>query len=370
MAPDMQFASTWDNFLAQGLAPQRLVDNVPLDTSIRVFNGQHLPVTLNLDGAADTSWVASLRNSYGPYARAETDIVGMTKVTGYCYRAASVFAESLLTLSGLRGGIFLNNWLLATNLYSNEFDIKTILEAREKLSTEYPRTPLIVRSLTPELHAPLLDNLVREGFHLIPTRQVWLMDNLPSGAWRKHSDSKKDIALEHRSSGEGEWVSGELFTDEDFQRTIFLYNALYRKKYPHHNPAYNETFFRIAIETGWLRIFGLRDGGTSLSGIVGVLAQNKLFATPVLGYDLAANQRRGLYRRLMLKAFITVESAGGFLHCSGGAGSFKKQRGAHYAVEFAAVSADRLPRYRRIALSAVSELLWRLAVPYLQRNIL
>ena len=360
----------WDAFLARGLVAQRLVDNVPLDTRLLRIGTQSLPVTVNLNGQASTSWVASLRNSYGPYARAETLIVPMPRSSQWLYRAASVFAESLFALSGLSGGLFLNNWLLATNLYSTRFDLETIVAAREQLSHDYPDSPLIVRSLTAELHAPLLEALVREGFHLIPTRQVWLTGPLTSGDWRKHGDAKKDIALEARCASSSEWVSGHTFSDRDFTQALDLYNALYREKYPQHNPAYNESFFRIAVATGWLSLFGLRQQDQSLSGMVGIVARDKVFATPVLGYDLSADKRLGLYRRLMLKAFTTVETAGGILHCSAGAGSFKKQRGAHFAVEFAAVSGKNLPCYRRAALNSVTTMLWKLAVPYLQRNVL
>jgi len=363
-------ATVWDKFLLDGLTTQRLVNNVALDTGVLVLRDQMIPVTYNLSGLANTSWVASLRNSYGPYARAETRLVGMSAGPRIFYQAASVLSESLLSLAGIRGGLFLNNWLLATNLHSARFDTSTILAARDKLLLEHPDQPVIVRSLTPPLHAGLLSELVSEGFHLIPTRQVWLMDELSSGDWRRHSDVKRDLALETRELSSSEWVPGTSFTDADFAQAVILYDQLYRGKYPYHNPAYDEAFLRFGISTGWLKAFGLRLNGNPLSGMVGLISQGNWFATPVLGYDLHAEKQKGLYRRLMLKAFLTVEAASGQLHCSGGAGGFKQQRGARFAVEFAAMYARHLPAYRRPALRVMTDLLWRLAVPYLQNHSL
>lgn len=365
----MASSERWHFFLSQGLCTQQLVGNVHCDTHCLNVDGMSLPVTFNLTGRADTSWVASLRNSYGPYARAETELVPMGKMEQSFFKGASVLAEELLSLAGLRGGLFLNNWLLATNLYDRSFNLKIILAVRDDLVRRFPDQPVIIRSLTPPLHADLLAGLVAEGFYLIPTRQVWLMTELRNGEWRRHSDVRKDFALEKHEKTKSEWVSGVTFSGEDYSRALWLYNQLYREKYPRFNPAYSEAFLQRAITSGWLTAYGLRING-QLEGFVGLIEQDGWFATPLLGYNLAAERRRGIYRRLMLKAFSLVEDAGGHLHCSGGAGNFKQQRGAHFAVEFAAVSAAHLRGYRRPALVLLNSLLNKLAVPYLQKRAL
>lgn len=360
--------SPWDDFLSQGLAGQRPASNIPADTSIVSVSGLRLPVTLNFVGAADTSWVASLRNSYGPYARAETDLVGMTMLAKALSRGASVVAEQIFTLAGLRGGLYLNNWQLATNLYAPEFNIDVVQEACARLHAAYPKLPVIIRSLTPPIHKELIAGLDAAGFLLIPTRQVWLMEDLATGGWRRRRDVKNDIALEARSAGE--WVPGLSFTSADYCRTVKLYNQLYRGKYPSYNPCYGEAFFRTAVASGWLQLWGLRIPNVGLVGVVGVIQQGDWYATPVLGYDLTQAQKAGLYRRLSLRAFQIAEAAGGKLHCSGGAGHFKKQRGAYPVVEYAAVDVSELTRSSKWALTALSKLLSAVVAPYLERRML
>lgn len=358
----------WEEFLAKSLATSRPVKNVAADTRVLHIDGQEMPVTLNFGGEPDTSWVASLRNSYGPYARAEVGLVGISGIAGVLSIAASKAVERVLGFAGLSGGLYLNNWQLATNLFGPAFTVNPILKACALLHNDYPRQPVVVRSLTPAIHQGLLNDLVGNGFLLIPTRQVWLVDTLASGAWRQHSDVKKDLVLE--AKGGFEWVAGDNFTSADYERALLLYDQLYRGKYPAYNPDYTESFFRVGVESGWLSLYGLRKPGYPLSGIVGIVRQGEWFATPVLGYDLAIPQKVGLYRRLMLHAFKTVETSGGKLHCSGGAGKFKKQRGAYPAVEYAAVSTTGMRRSQRLALSMLSSLLLRAVVPYMKNRAL
>jgi len=361
----------WNTFLSAAFcSPGTLANNADLETAILVVNGQRLPVTINKSRRATTSWVASLRNSYGPYARAETDLTGVNGWIKPFYLTASHVAEHLLCSSRLGGGLFLNNWLIATNLYGPEFDIGTIMQACDSLIAEHGDSPIIIRSLTPPLHSRLLSELISEGFFLIPTRQVWLMQNLRDGSWRTHSDIKKDLRLEMRESNTSKWIQGSEFTDEDFCRTVDLYNQLYRGKYPEFNPDYTKHFFQTGVRTGWLSLNGLRSTDGSLSGIVGVIRRGDVFATPVLGYDTQSPQRQGLYRRLMLKAFLGVEHEKGVLHCSGGAGGFKQQRGANFDVEFAAIWVRHMPKWRRLPLHFLDWMIRKIAVPYLQRHVL
>lgn len=108
----------WAEFLTRGLlGPTRLIGNADVTISSLAMGDQIVPLVTNRTGGAECSWVTSLRNAYGPYARAETDLVHMNRWVQPLYLAASHAAEGLLVAGGLAGGHFLNNWLLATNLY-------------------------------------------------------------------------------------------------------------------------------------------------------------------------------------------------------------------------------------------------------------
>ena len=368
--PTLTSIDPWSAFLSRGLlGSARLIENADVEFSTMRVGDQPVPLLANRSGRPDCSWVTSLRNAYGPYARAETDIVRMNQFTQPLYVAASFAAEGILAAGGLSGGNYLNNWLLATNLYLPGFTLKNITMAVEQLGRAEPGLPVVIRSLTPALHADLLSELARAGFLLLPTRQVWIVHQPSSGEWRNHRDARRDLLLAQSSEAQWTWVPAEEFTDQDYARAWHLYQRLYRERYPKFNPDYTENFFRIGVATGFLEVFGLRQvGSEKLSGFVGMIHRAGTSSTPLLGYDIDAAASIGLYRRLMLRAFLTCEARRTAFHCSAGAGLFKFNRGAQPHVEFAAVWANHLPLYRRANLRVLGAAVSKWAVPYLETH--
>jgi hypothetical protein len=361
----------WDAFLAQGLlGSSRLIDNAELEFSaVDMDVNERWPVVTNRRGEPACSWVASMRNAYGPYARAETDLVGMNRWLRPLYLAGSHAAESLLVASGFSGGNYLNNWILATNLYRTEFSAAAIHRATAALCHSEPKLPVVVRSLTSAFHAKLMKELMQSDFLFLPSRQVWIVHDPAAGDWRRHRDPRRDLRLEAVTTAQWTWVSATDFTDQDYARALHLYQRLYRERYPRFNPDYTESFLRIGVATGFLDVVGLRRAGDQmLSGFVGMIHRAGVSATPLLGYDIDAPVELGLYRRLMLRAFRTCEARRTQFHCSAGAGLFKFNRGAAAHVEFAAVWANHLPAFRRANLRVLAAGVAKWAVPYLESH--
>jgi hypothetical protein len=360
----------WRAFLESGmLGPERLIRNADVTISRIRLGDEIVPLVRNASGRADCSWVTSLRNAYGPYARAETDIVKMNRALQPLYLVGSYIAETILASGGLAGGNFINNWNLATNLYRSTLRAEDVIATAETIAERDPRLPVVLRSLTAPLHGGLIAKLLDAGFILLPSRQVWIVHNPASGRWRTHRDARRDLALAVETSAKWDWVRAEQFTGADFARTVRLYGQLYRERYPKYNPDYTETFFRIGVKTGFLDLVGLRaKGAKELSGLVGMAHRENVSCTPVLGYDTRAPVELGLYRLLMLQAFQECERRKTMLHCSAGAGLFKFNRGAESHVEFAAIWAKHLPFYRRAQLSALGHVVKKLVVPYLEMH--
>ncbi len=369
LAPDVA-TDPWADFLTHGLLGRaRLINNADVKISAVRSGAGFAPVVMNRLGRPDCSWVASLRNAYGRYARAETDIVRINRFLQPLWIAASHAAEALLVAGGLAGGNFLHNWLVSTNLHPPDLKVADLLAPVAELCREEPELPVVIRSLTAPLHAELLAELSGIGFLLLPSRQVWIVDDPASGEWRTHRDSRRDLALVEATAGEWTWVTAEDFTDADYARALELYQRLYRQRYPVFNPDYTEAFLRIGVATGFLHLAGLRRTSTAkLSAMLGMVHRQGVSTTPVLGYDLDAPATDGLYRRLTLRALQEGEARGATLHCSSGAGMFKFSRGAKAHVEFSAVWARHLPAYRRANLHVLAQAIQRWAVPYLESH--
>ena len=361
----------WNAF-SKRLASARLAKNIPCDSIVLDIEGQQLPVTLNLEGRADTSWVASLRNAYGPYAREESSRLLKGWLARYGGELSAWLGESILMAAGLSGGLYLNNWIVSTNLHQIEFNARIILQAKERLRNKYPGVPLVIRSLMIEHHRELITELVDAGFVLLPTRQVWLMDTLSNGRYRKRTDVKNDLKLEHHSDAPHQWTTSDTFSEEDWLRVLRLYRWLYLEKYPDFNPDYDLAFILEGVDTGWLDVQGLRHPSGHLDGVLGTIRRPGWMSCPLFGYALDAPITQGLYRRLTTKAFEIGEREGRIMHCSGGAGRFKQTRGAYQTIEYAACFlADRsTSRLQTLLLKATSAALHKWAIPYLKKHSL
>lgn len=357
----------WNEFLKY-LCSKQLVDNVECPTVAVTAGGRQWPVTMNSTGKPSTSWVASLRNAYGPYARAESRMVGLPKSQVLISDIASVLGEQVLRATGLADALILNNWLISTNLLTTDFDAATVEDARARLQFAYPGKTVMIRSLLREHHADLMHSLAEKGWLFFPTRQVWLMDQLHSVDFRKRRDIKADLKLNEQMCQRGVWCPAESFNQEDWVRAVDLYDQLYRVKYPAHNPAYNMAFLTAAHETGWLQIKGWRNNEGRLDGVVGLLRRPEWLSCPLLGYDLSRPHEEGLYRRLSLQSILTAEAENRILHLSAGAGLFKQTRGASFVVEYAAAHVAS-GKARRWLAETLSGALSRWAVPALASHV-
>jgi len=236
--------------------------------------------------------------------------------------------------------VFVNNWLLSTNLYPSI--TATQLEVlSEALIRRFPDRAIVFRSVTESRDPHIRQTLEARGYDLVLSRQVWFMD--PEEA-RRTRQYKEDVRVLRRHGYEV--VGGTSLSDDDLRRAVELYNLLYLEKYSYYNPQFTESFLRLARDKGTLTLRGLRRDG-KLNGIMGYFARNGLMTQPLFGYDTALPQDEGLYRLLTLVTLQEGLARGLMVHASGGVGKFKKIRGGRSVTEYNAVYTKHLPRKRQ-----------------------
>lgn len=236
--------------------------------------------------------------------------------------------------------VFVNNWLLSTNLYPSI--TATQLEVlSEALMRRFPDRAIVFRSVTESRDPHIRQTLEARGYELVLSRQVWFMDPYEARRTRQY---KEDARVLRRHGYEV--VDGQSLSDDDLRRAVELYNLLYLEKYSYYNPQFTESFLRLARDKGTLTLRGLRRDG-KLNGIMGYFARNGLMTQPLFGYDTSLPQGEGLYRLLTLVTLQEGFARGLMVHASGGVGRFKKLRGGHSVTEYNAVYTKHLPRARQ-----------------------
>lgn len=341
-----------------------LIANVEAEAFVERVGDHALPVIVT-DGAIGTSYVAAPHSAYALYPRAELELVdlGWMRMPATLAIAA---ADRLLRALKVNRAVQLDNWLLSTCLHG-DWKGEGLSELRQRLAARFPGHYLLIRSVDdwscPELTAALR----ADGWLLLPSRQIWVTDDLQRD-WAVRKSVKNDGRKLAQSGLVVENVV--CLTDADAARVAELYAMLYIAKYSTLNPQYSPAWIQLAVESGLFHLRVARDDSGQIMAAVGIVARGGIATNPMMGYDMQRPQSDGLYR---IASWLVGDFAlrnGLRLHGSAGAGHFKQQRGARSEIEYMAIYAGHLPMARRLPLNGIAAALEALAVPQLKRRML
>jgi hypothetical protein len=356
-----EFPSKVAAYLRLASDTARAIDNVSTRID-SVGDGAHrVPVSIN-QSEPGNSWVCSPHTAYARYsieelARLRRPLLTLPLAAG-CRLLGGYFWRS-----GLDDVVAINNWLLSTNLYP-EFHAQAVRGWLCEALDRWPGSAIWFRSLNPRYNPEWLGQLSDMGFKLIPSRQVYLYDeiNLTS---RSPVNLHRDLRLLKKSSApRGDAAS---WSGRDFERAADLYALLYRDKYSELNPTYTAAFLRTWHGAGLLDLSGFRDEEGSLKAVLGIFAVGGTMTVPIVGYDTHQPPKAGLYRLLMAAAYERAAQSRCRINLSAGAAQFKRLRGGVGTLEYSAVYDRHLPRGRRRAVSLLSLLTRALGVPLMRR---
>jgi hypothetical protein len=361
MARDGSVAGRYAAALAREGVPALVANAASRPMLLRL--GEHsLPVTVD-DGGYGRSYVSSPHSAYVLYAREEMDLVGM-KRGRFAARAAIGVLDGLLRAVRINRAVHLDNWLLSTNLHG-DWDGVGLPEARELLARQFPDHFLILRSLDAWASPGLLEAARADGWILLPSRQVWVVDD-PAREWRPRNHTVRDRRALAKSGLTVETPT--LINAADADRIAELYDMLYVGRYSGLNPLFTPRFITLTQEIGMLHYRVARDGSGRIMAAAGVLARNGVMTPPVVGYDTSRPREEALYRIASYLYSDWAMEHGMALHGSAGAGEFKRNRGSCGVIEYMAVHADHLSPGRRAVVRGLSQVLERYAVPMMQKE--
>lgn len=359
-------------FLA-AMAEARIEDMIP-NVSVPIFavaEGEHVfPCTRSRPTAGSRpSYVVSPRTAYIDYAREEMHKVGDALVEA----ALSAFvtaAERALDAGRLDDVVYVNNWLLSTNLYPERVD-DGAGETLRRLGARHCASALAYRSLNRRCNGERMDRLRLLGFEFLPSRQVYLFDARDSAGRARimqRSNTRADIRLlKKRSKEDPNIVPHESLRAADFAQIERLYSMLYLDKYSRLNPQYTARFLEAAHRHGWIRFTALRHPAGHLEAVLGTYALGDTITAPIVGYDTGAPPSRALYRRLMALVIRQALDEHLMLNLSSGAAGFKRLRGGEPEIEYTAVFTQHLRAPQRWAWGALCGVIDRIGRPLLER---
>jgi len=245
--------------------------------------------------------------------------------------------------------VYVNNWLLSTNLYP-PLTADKINALSEALPVWFPDRAIVFRSVDAFRNPLLYSSLLEKHYEMVLSRQVWYQD--PQIALRK-KDTKGDFRVLKRA--QYEIVDGNLLSDSDLSRALELYQFLYLDKYSSYNPQFTLRFLQLCRDESLLHLKALRLDG-QINAVLGFFIRNGAMTTPFFGYDTHLPQSEGLYRMLSALIFQEAQARGLLVHASAGVGKYKKTRGGQPVIEYNAAFTDHLPAQRRLPWALIQRI--------------
>lgn len=335
-----------------------------LDTRVQRFEcgGLQMPITVNDGDMLGNCYICNPITGYVDYAIDETrNFVShpmlRAGLTGLIHATAP-----MVRATGLDRAVHVNNWLFSTNP-APAVNRSFAADLRDGLIARYGTHAIVLRSLNTHSDTAAMAALQAEGFHLVPSRQVYLFDG--AAPPKPSRDFKADQRLLRKTPHQR--ISGNAFEPADFTRCEELYRQLYLEKYSPLNPQYAARYLAEMHREELLHLEGFRSEDGDLVAFGGRFQLGQTLTQPLLGYDTTRPQKEGLYRLITAVAFNQAIDKGLLFNMSAGAAGFKRHRGAFPAIEYSAVYIRHLPARQRISLRAMRSVLAGIGVPLLKR---
>lgn len=345
-----------------GVGLEKLIPNVRTEVMGLSSGARIFPVTIN-DGARGGSYVCEPYSAYILYAWRELEIIG-AGWEKWLFLPLIALAALLLRIARINRIVHVDNWLLSTNLHG-DWQGEDIGAIRQFLVGRYPHHIIAVRSLDRWSSGPVIDAALADGWVLFPSRQIWVVEDVKA-QWQERGSLANDRRVLRRSGLRIETL--ETIAAADAERIAQLYAMLYLEKYSGLNPAFSARWVIETARAGLIRYRCARDAAGVIQAVSGSLRRGEVLTPPVVGYDTAKPQSRGLYRIACLLFTEDAMEAGVRLNGSAGAAHFKRGRGARAEIEYSAYHIAHLPFVRRAILRLIAGVLNRIAVPYMRKH--
>lgn len=341
---------------------QLLIENVETTYRVlRVNENLFFPITIN-DTEWDNSFVCSPYTAYANYSKEEIKWTIKNKILKNTLLILLNGIAKWLKNGSLNKNVHVNNFLLSTNPYPewNGAEIKAITTF---LLKEYPNHAIVFRSLNEYQHQSLIEKFKANNYDAIGSRQVYIFD-LTKEEWLKHRNNKHDNRIVKKSRFR--LVEHNEMSDL-IPQALDLYRQLYLKKYSEYNPQFTLQYFQECYTKNIVQFQGYVDENERLKAFSGLFIIDNTITSPLIGYDLDAPQKEGLYIHAAQLAVLNKFKTGLLLNLSSGAAAFKRMRGGQAVIEHSILYLKHLPRKQRLRWQVLKFLSNKIGVPLIKK---
>ncbi len=341
------------------------VGNATQEVQLLQIDRVVLPLVIAQKYIAKTTYLSSALVQYFDLAKEEIEmeLKGKRSLRAYIAPVVLNLMKNIFKGLGFEKTVFVNNWLLSTNLYPTLTDAQ-IRESLTVLKKAFPRHAIVFRSVNEYTDKNLLEKLTKNGLKKIISRPLLMLDPSDKG-YQKKRMFKMDEKL-WKKNKQYHWTENHDLSPEEISRVRDLYEELYRVKYSDYNPEYSDRLIKAWLDTDFMEFKLLRQEN-KIVGVTAFLKRNGVLTTPFIGYDQEIPISEGLYRFLNLKLMEEAIKEGLILNMSSGAAHFKRLRGGTSTLEYNVVCYAHLPWYQKIPWKIYHQISQKIAIPAIQK---
>jgi len=343
------------------------IRNVNNEIGILAIENRLYPIVVgNRERIPQRSYVASLYSQYVSYGKREIELEFRQPILRFLGKALLTAIAKAFSFSNLDEVVFVNNWLLSTNLYPKEIPLSHLRLLQSFLKEKFPTKAICFRSLNPMLNQKLIEDLEGLGFEKVFSRKVFLASTEAPRDYRKKRNFGHDLKLWQKSKAQLKWSKLSQPTEEELKRIQALYQELYLGKYAQLNPNFSLDFFRHMISNAVLTVYVLKEADEIIA-VLGYFLFAGVQTASVIGYDSSFPQKKGLYRLISLKIVELAEENQAVIHASSGVSAFKASRGLKAYWEYNLIDCSGVKKREKRSWKALKVLANDITIPLMKK---
>lgn len=328
---------------------KKLIANVDTKVIKYCVDNQEVISTI-VDEIKPNCYVVSANSMLIEYSKDELTKLDSKILRTFSYILIKLF-ENILKIAKIDRLQTLNNYMLSTNFFSNNFENIDLKKLRDIALKNYSNHTLVIRSINKTQNPKLFQELKKDGWIALVSRQVYIFDDF------KRCEKHQNYRWDKKLLNDKRYIFKELDLDDFslFEKAENLYNQLYLEKYSIHNVQFKAIYLQELVKKELLHLRLLYDNQKNkYVAVVGLIGEDEVITAPIVGYDLSYDVKEALYRRVIAYILEYAKTNNYVLNLSSGASSFKLNRGAKANLEYMFVYNKHLPLFRRFIWKILS----------------
>lgn len=257
----------------------------------------------------------------------------------FILKKISIFSQNYVIKNKLYENIYINNFLLSTNLYP-DFSQKHIDEIKDFLIEKYPHHALIFRSINTQ-NEKLFSYFC--NWKHIASRQVFISTQEDAKEYFHHRNLKNDKRVFEKSGYE--FVVKKEYSQEELKEIVSAYNYLYLERYTDLNPQFSIHFLENITKEKIFTLWVLQKNG-QIDACLWYYGFWEECTTPIFWYN-SFDKKKSLYSQISYLLIKTSLEKYKILNQSSWAGWFKMGRGAKKYLEYMMVYSSHLSKRKQ-----------------------